>query len=231
LALLKYRKTHETVVARIVIDNEHEDNHRFAAECSEWFDHPITELRSDKYKDCWDVWERKQYIAGINGAPCTTELKKEVRRAFQRPGDRHIWGYTYDEPDERERAKDLQANNLECDFEFPLIDAFLTKPNCHAIIEGAGIKIPVMYELGFENNNCIGCPKGGCGYWNKIRDYRPDIFDRMCELSRRLGVRLLVQDGERIFLDQLRPGYGNIKTEPKISCSLFCNFVADQLPK
>lgn len=56
LALKKYRADRETIVARIVIPSEHEDNERFAADCSRWFDHPITNLRSDKYADTWDVW-------------------------------------------------------------------------------------------------------------------------------------------------------------------------------
>ena len=32
-----------------------------------------------------------------------------------------------------------------------------------------------MYDLGYPNNNCIGCIKGGMGYWNRIRKDFPDI--------------------------------------------------------
>ena len=96
LALKKYGN-HDLVIARIVIPSEHPDNDRFAADCARWYGQPIIELRSDKYADTWDVWEDRKYIAGINGAPCTTELKKVVRFAFQRPDDIQVFGYTVEE--------------------------------------------------------------------------------------------------------------------------------------
>ena len=47
--------------------------------------------------------------------------------------------------------------------------------------------IPEMYHLGYHNNNCVGCVKGGMAYWNKIRVDFPGIFDRMAVLERKLG--------------------------------------------
>jgi hypothetical protein len=226
LALKKYRDTHEVVVARIRITSEHEDNDRFAADCSKWFNAPITNLANPDFADTWDVWEKKQYISGIHGAPCTTHLKKEVRRAFQRPDDLHIFGYTYEE---RKRAKQFRENNVELNAEFPLIDKFLSKPDCHSLVQAAGIQLPVMYSLGFDNNNCIGCPKGGAAYWNMIRTHFPDVFWRMADLSRKLGCRLIKLDDQRMFLDELDPSAGNQRDEPDISCSAFCNAVEAQI--
>ena len=58
-----------------------------------------------------------------------------------------------------------------------------------------------MYKLGYNNNNCIGCVKGGIGYWNKIRVDFPAEFDRMAELERKIGHAVLketkVVDGEK----------------------------------
>jgi hypothetical protein len=226
LALKKYKADREVVIARICINSEHPDNDRFADDCAEWFGSPIIELRSEKYVDTWDVWEDRKYIAGIAGAPCTNILKKEVRRAFQRHDDLHIFGYTAEECVRAERFKE---NNLELSVECPLIDARLTKPDCHALVRSADIQIPAMYVLGFDNNNCIGCPKGGAGYWNMIRKHFPEQFKRMCELSRRLGARLVKQDGKRVFLEELRPETGRQKDEPVISCSAFCEDVQEQL--
>ena len=62
---------------------------------------------------------------------------------------------------------------------FPLIEKKLTKPECLYYLEAAGIERPEMYKLGYGNNNCIGCVKGGKGYWNKIRKDFPEYFDRM----------------------------------------------------
>lgn len=226
LAVSKYGSTHELVVARIRIDSEHRDNDRFAADCARWFGRPIVDLRSAEYADTWDVWEKRRYIAGISGAPCTALLKKAVRYEFQRPGDIHIFGYT---AEEEKRARRFSSTNFEIDVEFPLIAAHLRHPDCHALVRAAGIELPAMYLLGFQNNNCIGCPKGGAGYWNMIRRHFPDVFQRMARLSRELGARLVRQDGQRIFLDELRPETGQQADEPIIDCSAFCEETAVSL--
>ena len=47
------------VIATCVLDNEHEDNKRFLVDCEAWFEYPITQLRSTKYKDLWDLWGKQ----------------------------------------------------------------------------------------------------------------------------------------------------------------------------
>lgn len=225
LALDQYRSDHEIVVARILLDSEHPDNDRFAADWSKWTGFPITDLRSDKYLDSWSVWEDRRYIAGIAGAPCTTELKKKVRFAYQFADDIQIFGYTVEEV---KRAERLRESNPEVTLRYPLIEAGLTKSDCHALVRAAGIDLPAMYKLGFDNNNCIGCPKGGAGYWNMIRRHFPEQFDRMARLSRKLGCRMIRQDGARIFLDELRPETGRQKDEVEIDCSPMCGDVLPQ---
>jgi hypothetical protein len=226
LAIRKYRATHEVVVARIVIPSEHPDNDRFAADCAQWFGQSIAELRSDEYADTWDCWEKRRYIAGIKGAPCTTYLKKAVRDAFQQPDDIQVFGF---DSGEAERVVQFRARNFEVNLETPLIDAKLSKDDCHALIRGAGIEIPVMYRLGFNNNNCIGCPKGGAGYWNLIRVHFPETFDRMAKLSRELGARLIKIGGKHIFLDELDPMAGHKLREPRIECDLLCQAFSVEL--
>lgn len=207
------------VVARIVIDNEHSDNHRFAADCSRWYGLPITELRSAEYKDCWAVWEKRKYFSGIKGAPCTTELKKVVRFEFQRADDVHVWGYT---KGEEARAYRFRDSNPEIFSRFPLIDAGLSKADCHAMVRARGIQWPAMYELGFHNNNCIGCAKAqGAGYWNLTREHFPEVFARTAELTRRIGAKPVKYKGERIHLDELPKGVGSMK-KIEVSCSPFC---------
>ena len=209
----------ETAIVRIVITAEHSDNDRFAADCARWYGQDIVCLASTAYADPWAVWEKRRYIAGIKGAPCTTELKKAVRFKFQRADDVHVMGYTVDELNRVER---FRKENPEIDCWFPLVEHGLKKADCHALIRAQGIELPAMYRLGFGNNNCIGCPKGGAGYWNKIRIHFPAQFARMAELSRRLGARIVQQDGERCFLDELRTTTGRQRNEVEIECSVFC---------
>lgn len=216
------------IVARCRIDEEHPDNDRFAADCSEWFGVSIIELTSSKYgSSIYNVFEQRKYIVGIAGAPCTLHLKKEVRKAFQQQGDLNVFGYTVEE--QRRVDRFIDANN-DIDLWSILIDNNLTHSDCMALIERAGIKMPEMYRLGYRNNNCIGCVKGGAGYWNKIRVDFPEAFDRMAKLERDIGASICKEKGKRVFLDEMSPSTGNYKAEPEVSCGIFCE-LADTLFK
>src|SRR6516164_7857382 len=89
--------------------SEHSDNERFMVDCARWFNRDIIILHSNKYVDTWAVWTARKYLAGINGAPCTTELKVGPRLEYQQPTDIHVFGYTYDNAD-RQRADRLREN-------------------------------------------------------------------------------------------------------------------------
>ena len=205
--------------------SEHPDNKRFLADCERWFGKSVTILKSGKYADTWAVWEDARFITSKDGAPCTGALKRGPWIAIERPTDILVLGYTCEEQD---RADSLRKQNFERTIETPLIERGLTKADCLSMIERAGIELPAMYRLGYHNNNCIGCPKGGMGYWNKIRRDFPDIFERMSALQRKLGPgSAFLQDraggsSERITLDQLRPDQGRHDEEPKIECSVMC---------
>jgi hypothetical protein len=56
-----------------------------------------------------------------------------------------------------------------------------------AMVERAGIELPLMYRLGYDNANCIGCVKGGEGYWRAIREDFTDQFEAMCLLQDEIG--------------------------------------------
>lgn len=219
LALAQYAGR-EIVIARCVVAEEHGDNERFAADCEAWFGQPIINMTAEKYNgSVYMVIEKRRYISGVGGAPCTLELKKHVREAFQFPTDTHVFGYCAEEQDRWDRF--LDANNI--DAVAPLIERGLEHADTLAMIERAGIKLPAMYGLGFKHNNCIGCVKStGAGYWNMVRDHFPVQFDRMARKSRELGVRMVELDDARIFLDELPRGRGDYQTEPEIQCGIFC---------
>ena len=210
---------------------EHPDNERFLADCEQWFGKPITRIKSQKYEDTWDVWTRRRFIAGVYGAPCTAELKRipaeDYLFSVHGVGTWEVFGFTLEE---RARMVKWQRNNNER-FIWPiLIDRGYTKADCLAVLREAGIEIPVMYGLGYRNNNCIGCPKGQSGYWNKIRVDFPDVFDRMSKLERELNVAICKTEPTvngkrqriRVFLDELDPGAGRYSAEPDIQCGIFC---------
>lgn len=201
---------------------EHEDNPRFFADCERWFDRPITVLRSEKYRDTWHVWEDSRWLAGIKGAKCTVELKVIPRLAFQRPTDVHVFGYTADSRDV-ERARVLRQNYPELTIRTPLIDRGITKEACIEMVRRAGIATPVLYALGFQNNNCLPCVKATSpDYWALVRKHFPAKFDRMAALARDLDVRLCRMDDERRFIDEIPEDWPT--TSPIVpSCDFLCH--------
>ncbi|CAK7024888.1 MAG: hypothetical protein EUB_02291 [Eubacterium sp.] len=58
--------------------------------------------------------------------------------------------------------------------------------------------------MGYPNNNCIGCVKGGMGYWNMIRKDFPEVFSRMAKLERDIRHSCI----KNCFLDELEPNRG-----------------------
>lgn len=199
--------------------SEHPDNARFLADCERWFGQVVTQIRSSKYADTWQVFTERRYLVGPKGALCTTELKKIPRFAFQRPGDIQVFGYTVEEQDRAARFRD---NNVDVTIETPLIDAGLKKADCLEIVRRQGIELPAMYRLGYRNNNCIGCVKGGAGYWNKIRVDFPDVFQRMAGIERDLDASIIRIGRKRVFLDELPVDAGRHDPVEDIGCSLLC---------
>lgn len=218
LALDQYGKDN-FIIASCVVENEHTDNERFLKDCEAWYGLPILRLRSDKFKDCWEVWEKTRYLVGIRGARCTTEMKKIVRQKFQKISDKQVFGFTIEE---QSRAERFKKQNPEVDLVTSLIESNYTKQDCFDVLQRAGIELPAMYKLGYRNNNCIGCVKGGAGYWNKIRTDFPDVFERMSKLERSLKRTILKINGERIYLDELDPNAGHKQKEPDMQCGLWC---------
>lgn len=207
---------------------EHEDNVRFIEDCQNWFGKEVMRLRSTEYEDVWDVWEKTRWLAGINGARCTTELKVVPRLAFQKPTDTHVFGYTADNSDV-DRATRLRDNYPELKIKTPLIDAGLKKDAVLAIVMSAGIKLPEPYLLGFHNNNCKTCVKATSpSYWALVRKAYPNEFDRMAKLSRELNVRLCRLDNVRSFIDQIPADFPT--TNPIApSCDFLCHLVEGDL--
>ena len=219
LAVAKYGARCEIVKCDTTA-NEHPDNYRFRADVERWIGRKITLIRNEKYQTLADVAEGTRYMAGPNGARCTVELKKVPRYAHQRPGDLHVFGYT---ADEGRRIQRFTENEWQLRTWFPLHQFGIDKHEVYRIIERAGIAQPMMYRLGFDNNNCLGCWKAQSPrYWNRIRHHFPEAFAERVRQSRKLGVRLVRVKGERIFLDELDPSFMAEDYVEVLDCGPFC---------
>jgi hypothetical protein len=218
LTLDKYPEAE--VVYCNTIANEHPDNHRFMYEVEQWLGKAVTVVSSKRYANVEEVFAARRYMSGIAGAPCTVELKKIPRFDFQQADDVHVFGFT---KDEEKRIARFEMNNPELNLEWVLRNAGVTKENCFQMLRDAGIELPIMYQLGYKNNNCIGCVKAsGVKYWAKIRKDFPETFKRRCEQSREIGAKLVKHKGERIFLDELPEGDFKRGKLEDISCGPEC---------
>jgi len=197
--------------------NEHPDNARFMADVSRWIGKDIVQLYAKDYKDIFDVFDKTGWLVGHSMARCTIELKRSVREKYQQVGDIHCFGFTADEPQRVERFK---RDNPELYLLFPLLDINLSKQDCLNMLISAGIELPAMYKLGYKNNNCIGCVKGGKGYWNKIRIDFPEVFERMAQQERKMSARIF----KDVYLDELPRDVGNYSSELELECGVTCGF-------
>ena len=204
----------------IDVANQHPDSLRFIRDIERVLGINIEILRDTKYAGCVDnVISDTRYINGPNGARCTAELKKRVRHEWELANlygsdITYVWGY---DVNEKNRADRLQKVMFEYKHLFPLIENGITKSQAHAICQQLGVKRPVMYDLGYSNNNCIGCVKGGMGYWNKIRKDFPSVFKRRAEREREIGHSCI----KGVFLDELDPNRGR-DDEVVPDCSFTC---------
>ena len=221
LALQKYGHARTHVVYCNTLASEHEDNARFLLDVERWLEHPIEIISSERYESIEDIFEERHYLAGNIGAPCTVEMKKIPRFGYQQADDIHVFGYTADEV---VRITRFKQSNPELYLDWILYDAGFLKQNCLDLVAAAGIALPVMYLLGFKNNNCIGCVKASSAkYWAKIRRYFPAIWKLRCDQSRRFGAKLTRIKNTRIQLDELPEHVpGDEEDEEAIECGPHC---------
>lgn len=219
LASEKYANRLEVVYCDTSLD-EHPDNQRFLFDVEKWIGLSIKRIRSSKYQNVDEVIEKTRYMSGVAGARCTTELKKIPRFQYQQPDDFQLFGLC---ADEQKRIERFEKNNPDLNLEWILRDRDIKKEDCFKILKQSGIERPIIYDVGFDNANCIGCLKAqGAKYWNLVRIHRPDIFEKRCEQSRELGVRLVKIQGKRIFLDELDPNAGKRSKVEIIDCGPQC---------
>lgn len=210
------------VVNNPVIE-EDEDNRRFLSDVENWLGVKIETAVNKNYLSCSavEVWNKRKYMSGVAGAPCTLELKKMARRQFEDENriDWHVLGFTNDEKKRFDRfVNGERANTLPI-----LIEAGLSKQDCFRIIQDAGIELPRVYSMGYTNANCIGCVKATSPkYWNLVRECHPDVFAARAEQSKRIGAKLVRVRGERVFLNDLEPDVNDGILGLDFDCGIFC---------
>ena len=210
----------------IDIDDQHPDSMRFIRDCEAAVGKEIRILRSKEYKcveDC--VRAYGGFRDARNGfAPCTNWLKKRVRKEWEQENSSYdltyVWGF---DMQEMNRAENIVEANPQAEHEFPLIDRNLSKEEVHGLFERTfNFQRPAMYDMGYPNNNCIGCVKGGMGYWNRIRKDFPEVFESRAKLERTVEHSMLKDKNGYVYLDELDPDRGDMNTEIFPECGVMC---------
>ncbi len=226
-----YLKDHpEALIVLCDTGTEDDDNARFRADCMAWLKREVTVLKNPNFEDNYAVWEKRRYMSGVAGAPCTMEQKVTPRLEFQREGDVHVFGYTHDTRD-RVRFSNFGKNYPDLIHVAPLIERGITKANCLALMQDIGIEPARTYEMGFPNANCLGsgCVKATSpDYWSLFRFRFPDRFAKTARVSREIGCRLLEIHKERLFLDEL-PADWPMLNPVAPACDFLCHINGQDL--
>lgn len=212
-----------TLVNNPVIE-EDRDNIRFLHDVENWLDVKIETATNHKYPSCSavDIWEKRAFMSGPKGAPCTIELKKQARLQYEcdHDIDYHVLGFVKEEEKRFTTFRDNERKNT-----LPvLIKAGITKADCYQIIQNAGIELPKSYRQGYPNANCKGCVKATSPtYWNHVRKTDPMVFLHRMVQSRKIGAKLARVKGKRIYLDELKEtDIGRPMKNLDFECGIFC---------
>ena len=204
----------------IDIDDQHPDSMRFIKDCEVVLGKQIQILKSG-LGSVENAIRKYGYgrINTPNGAPCTGMLKRKVRKQWEQEHHEYeltyVWGFDLEE---KNRADRMLKSTPEYKHEFPLINRYMTKQDAHGLLERLGIRRPMMYDMGYSNNNCIGCVRGGMGYWNKIRVDFPEVFESRAKLEREIGATCI----KGVYLDELDPNRGRMEDEIMQECGIMC---------
>lgn len=231
--------------------NEDDDTYRFLNDCEKWFEVKFeiitmigyeikTKNKTIVYTSIKDIWYKNLSLNVANGAICSSILKRDLRKIWQKENKYsfQIFGYDIDEP---KRAKSFTLNYPEASPLYTLLMLGWSKKMCIDKLNEIGIKIPRAYRLGLHNNNCLktGCIQGGIGYWQWMRVNEPELFNNMAIIEHELTdlkgkpVTMLKDQskgGGLVFLKP-HPDYPNIKDismmkgrppKPLTDCNGYC---------
>lgn len=206
LTIEKYGKEN---VLLVFCDTSSEDSdlYRFLNDTEKYLGVEIVRLKDGR--DIWECAFQDNFLYNSRIANCTVYLKMRLFRNFinQFNADDIVihLGFDFTEQHRFEKSK-LKYAPIE--IESIIMETNLTKATMiYDIEKNIGVKLPLLYRLGFAHNNCGGfCFKAGIGHFRQLYEKLPDRFDfhmnKEQELINKIGqnVSILkrVRNGETI---------------------------------
>lgn len=69
---------------------------------------------------------------------------------------------------------------------FPIVSDGVTKQQCADWSRSIGVRLPAMY-LWSDHANCVGCRRGGKGYWLAVKENHPAVFYAAADREQAFG--------------------------------------------
>ena len=160
---------------------EHKDLYRFLDDIKNYLDKDIF-FDSDGRNPEQVFFD--EHFLGCNRVPlCSRVLKAERLQKYYNDGDNLIFGIGVEESRRKQRIvaayQVVYAKTGKfCTVEFPLIEKSISKYEIDKWFSQTGIKIPELYALGFQHNNCSGgCVRQGKRQWKKLLATLPEVYN------------------------------------------------------
>ena len=180
------------IAARLIIDEcgpsgvtllfadtkiEDPDLYRFLRDVERRLNIPITRIAEGRTP--WEVFFDERMIGNSRIDPCSKILKRKILRKWLKenaPPDDFTVVIGYD-ANEEHRFGPLQERYKPWRVRAPLIERGLFKERVLSMVEADGLKLPALYAIGFQHNNCGGrCIKGGQAQWALLLDHFPERY-------------------------------------------------------
>jgi hypothetical protein len=203
---------------------EDEDLYRFLNDTEKYLGVKIVRLVDGR--DVWDMMFEDNFLYNSRVANCSPGLKMRpfnIYRGSLKPRDKselikycagkykdnnyvvHL-GFDYTEVHRFDKSV---KHYLPIKIESLILETELTKQNMKSELAKLGIKLPLLYRLGFAHNNCGGfCVKAGIGHFKQLYKMLPERYiyhmNKEQELIKKIGkeVSILkrVRNGVKINL-------------------------------
>ena len=206
LSIEKYGKENVELVF-CDTNSEDEDLYRFIKDAEKYLGMEVIRLVDGR--DIWECAFEDNFLYNSRVANCTIKLKMRLFKRYIKQYTKdeitvHI-GFDFTEMHRFERTE----KHYKCKVESLIIDTTLEKYSMRVELEKLGIKLPLLYRLGFAHNNCGGfCFKAGIGHFKQLYLKLPDRYDyhmnKEQELIKQIGrdVSILkrVRNNEKVTL-------------------------------
>jgi hypothetical protein len=157
---------------------EDQDLYRFNTEAAQDVGGRFVRLADGR--DPWTVFHDERFLGNSRVDPCSKILKRKLLDKWRDENcdpmmDRIYVGYDWTEG---HRFEKLQKYVVGWKYEAPLMEPpLMDKAAQLRACKAAGIRIPRLYELGFQHNNCGGfCVKAGQAAFKLLLETMPERY-------------------------------------------------------